>query len=142
MRTLFDVNLLIAMLDADHLHHERAHGWWSQHRDDGWASCPLTQNGCVRVLSQPRYPNSVPVAFAQDFLARQIAMTDHVFWPDDVSLLDETVFDRERILGPGQLTDVYLLALAVRHGGRLATLDSAVPSQAVRAAGAKHLVVV
>ncbi|HVH25503.1 MAG TPA: TA system VapC family ribonuclease toxin [Vicinamibacterales bacterium] len=141
MRTLFDVNLLVAMLDEDHVHHERAHAWWAVNRKGGWASCPLTQNGCVRVLSQPGYPNPLSVSFAHDFVAQQIAATDHAFWPDDISLLDETLFDRNRILGPGQLTDVYLLALAVRKGGRLATFDRAVPTQAVRAADARHLVV-
>jgi uncharacterized protein len=101
----------------------------------------LTQNGCIRVISQPSYPNPVLVAFAHDFLSQQIAATDHAFWPDDISLLDPRLFDRGRILGPKQLTDVYLLALAVRNGGRLATFDGAVPMHAVRGAGAGHLAI-
>lgn len=141
MRTLFDVNLLVAMLDEDHVHHRRAQEWWSAHREGGWASCPLSQNGCMRVISQSAYPNPVSVAFAHDFLAQQIAATDHVFWPDGISLLDAQLFDRSRILGPRQLTDVYLLALAVRNGGRLATFDGAVPLNAVRGAEAHHLAI-
>lgn len=139
MRTLFDVNLLVAMFDEDHVHHRRAQEWWAANRAAGWASCPLTQNGCMRVISQPSYPNPVSVAFAHDFLGQQIAATDHVFWPDDISLLDLQLFDRSWILGPRQLTDVYLLALAVKHDGRLATFDGAIPLTAVRGATARHL---
>ena len=141
MRTLFDVNVLVAILDGDHVHHERAHEWWSAHRDAGWASCPLTQNGCMRVLSQPSYPNPVSVAFAHDFLAQQIGATDHLFWPDDLSLLDSDLIDRHGILGPKQLTDVYLLALAVENGGRLATFDRTVPLNAVRRAEPRHFAI-
>jgi len=72
----------------------------------------------------------------------EVAATDHVFWPDNVSLLDEQLIDRSRILGPKQLTDIYLLALAVKHGGRLVTFDRAVPMAVVRAARPEHLVVV
>jgi uncharacterized protein len=141
VRTLFDVNLLVAVLDEDHVHHERAHEWWSANRDAGWASCPLTQNGCIRVLSQPLYPNPVSVAFAHDFLAQQIAATDHVFWPDDISLLDAQLFNRRGILGPRQLTDLYLLGLAVRNGGRLATFDRTVSLNAVRGTEARHVAI-
>jgi hypothetical protein len=93
------------------------------------------------VISQPSYPNPVSVAFAHDFLSQQIAATDHAFWPDDISLLDVRLFDRTRILGPRQLTDVYLLGLAVKNGGRLATFDGAVPSSAVLGSEARHLAI-
>ncbi len=142
MRTLFDVNLLIALTQPDHLHHDRAHAWWEAHRNDGWASCPLTQNGFVRIVSQPHYPQPVPVAHALDVLAEQIARTDHAFWPDDLSLIDAEWFDRTHLLGPKRLTDVYLLAVAVKNGGRLATFDRSVPIAAVRRAEERHLVVV
>ncbi len=140
MRALLDVNLLVALLDANHVHHERAHAWWTEHRVGGWASCPLTQNGCLRVLSQPRYANAQPLPVAYDLLAKQLAAGDHTFWSDDRSLFDDAVFDRRKILGPKQLTDVYLLALAVSNGGRLATLDGSVPLGAVRGAQSQHLV--
>lgn len=142
MRALFDVNLLIALLDEQHVRHTDAALWWSANRADGWASCPLSQNGFVRVICQPRYAYPLTAVVARDVLARQISQTDHAFWPDDVSLLDPALFDHARIAGPKQLTDVYLLALAVKHGGRLATLDRTIPLTAVRGAEARHVTVI
>jgi len=142
VRVLFDLSFLIAIFDEEHLHHERAQLWWDDNRDYGWASCPLTQNGIVRVLSQPTYSHPVSIAEAFEILAEQIARTDHVFWPDDLSLLDPGVIDHTHVLGPKQLTDIYLLALAVKNGGRLATFDRTIPLGAVRAAEPRHLAVV
>jgi uncharacterized protein len=142
VRALFDINLLIAMVDEEHVHHERAHAWWAENHEYGWASCPLTQNGFIRVISQPNYTNPITTTFALDLLAQQAAETDHVFWPDEISLLDTQLFDRERILGPRQLTDIYLLAIAVRNGGRFATLDQTIPLDAVRGAELRHVAVV
>lgn len=139
MRALLDVNLLLALVDEQHVHHELSHRWWSANRPHGWASCPLTQNGFLRVISQPRYPNPLSYAAAHDLLARQVLDTAHKLWPDDVSLLDDKRFDRDQILGPKQITDVYLLALAVKNDGRLATLDTAIPLGAVRGATSRHL---
>jgi toxin-antitoxin system PIN domain toxin len=139
LRALFDVNLLIALFEPDHIHHEPAQRWWEQNRAGGWASCPLSQNGFVRILSQAIYPRPAP---ATDLVARlheAIADTDHEFWPDDISLTDEDMFVRDRILGPKRLTDIYLLALAVRHDGRLATFDRRIPLAAVRGAEPRHL---
>ncbi len=142
MRALFDVNLLIALLQPDHAHFERAHLWWEENHVDGWASCPLTQNGFVRILSQSSYQRSMTVTAALEELAEQIRITNHALWADDVSLLDATLFDHARILGPKQLTDVYLLALAMKNGGRLVTLDRSIPLAAVHGAEPKHLVVI
>ena len=140
MRALFDVNMLLALFDRQHLFHDRAIGWWSEHRDDGWASSPITQNGFVRVIAGPTYEHPLALPEAVDVLHRQMAMPGHTFWPDDVSIADPAVFDHSRILGPRQLTDVYLLALAVRNGGRLVTLDRGIPIAAVRHAERRHLV--
>jgi len=82
------------------------------------------------------------VAGALDSLQRALASSDHVFWPDDISLLDVQLIVRDRILGPNQLTDIYLLALAVTHGGRLATFDRAIPLAAVRGAQAHHVAII
>ena len=142
MRSLLDVNLLIALLQPDHVHHGLAHGWWSANRSGGWASCPLTQNGFVRILSQPRYPKPMSTAAALALLAEQTVETDHAFWPDDISLLDSQRFDFGRILGPKQLTDIYLLALAIEHGGRLATFDRTIPVGAVRGAEPRHVALI
>jgi len=141
LRALFDVNLLIAMLDADHVRNAFVQDWWEAESDKAWATCPLTQNGFVRIISQPRYRNPVTAAFALDLLAKQLLETDQVFWPDDIAILDTELFDWDHILGPGQLTDVYLLALAVSHGGRLVTLDQTIPLAAVRGATETNLVV-
>ena len=142
MRSLLDVNVLIALLQPDHAHHGVAHRWWSAQRSEGWASCPLTQNGFVRIVSQPKYPKPLSIISALDLLEEEIAGTDHAFWPDDISLLDARRIDRARILGPKQLTDVYLLALAVKNGGRLATFDRGIPVGAVRGATKRNVVVI
>jgi uncharacterized protein len=141
MRVLFDVNVLLAILDEQHIHHLVAHQWWSANRSAGWATCPLTENGFARIMSQLGYKNRVTTTFAIDLLAEQMTADDHAFWPDDISLCDYTRFDPNCILGPNQITDVYLLALAVKNGGRLATLDRNVPLGAVRGAEPKHLAV-
>jgi toxin-antitoxin system PIN domain toxin len=139
---LLDVNLLIGLLQPDHVHHSSAHRWWTENGSAGWASCPLTQNGFVRIVSQPRYPKPIPVTRAIALLQEATAATDHAFWPNDISLADPQRFDSERILGPKQLTDIYLLALAVKNGGRLATFDRTIPIAAVRGAEPRHVAVI
>ena len=130
MRALLDVNVLIALLDADHSLHVRAMDWFASHAKAGWASCPITQNGCVRVMSHPGYPNALPVKAIMDRLAEASASTFPEFWADDISLLDAKVARSVRIHGPRQITDVYLLALAVRHGGQFVTFDASVSREA------------
>ena len=141
MRSLLDVNVLIALLDADHVSHDVAWAWFNRNARGGWASCPLTQNGCIRIMSHARYPSPIPVQSGLERLREATASRHHTFWPDDVTLLDERVADAGRIHGPRQLTDLYLLALAVRHGGRLVTFDRAIATSAIRGAGDKHLCV-
>lgn len=140
MRSLLDVNVLIALLDLDHSLHVPAMAWFTENGREGWASCPITQNGCLRIMSHPAYPNAPPVRTILDRLAAATATDLHEFWADDVSLLDDRLFDPARILGPRQITDLYLLALAVRHGGRLVTFDAAISLPAVRGATSRHLV--
>lgn len=142
MRALLDINVLIALLDEDHVHHERARRWLMEHQGAGWASCPLTQNGCVRIMSQPAYPNPLPTSAVIERLALAVAHPSHEFWAADISLLDEGIADRTRIHGPRQVTDLYLLALAVRRGGRLATFDAGLSLSAVHGAGRKRLVAI
>jgi len=140
-RALFDVNVLVALLDADHIAHRRARDWFSEHVADGWASCAITQNGFVRVVSQPRYPSPIPPAMAIERLSRAAQSEHHEFWPCDLSVLDERVVDRSRIHGPRQVTDAYLLALAVAHGGRFVTFDRTIALESVVGAAAGHLLV-
>ena len=141
MRSLLDINVLIAMFDPDHVSHKPAIAWFSRHAKEGWASCPLTQNGCVRIMSSPSYANPQPVQALVGRLTEACEERFHEFWPDAPSLLDSAVFDATRIHGPRQITDVYLLGLAVRHGGRFVTFDGRIPLQAVRTATEKNLVV-
>jgi toxin-antitoxin system PIN domain toxin len=140
MRALLDVNVLIALLDADHSLHGRATEWYASHARAGWASCPITQNGCLRIMSHPGYPGALPVSAIMERLAEASASGYHEFWPDDISLLDEQRVDGARIHGPRQLTDVYLLALAVRRGGRFVTFDHSVSIEAIKSAKAKDVV--
>lgn len=142
MRALLDVNVLIALLDSEHLHHLRATDWLREHIRAGWASCPLTQNGCIRIMSLPGYSNPAPAAAVAERLAAATATRHHEFWPDAVSLVDVGRIDWNSVLGSRQVTDVYLLALAVEKNGCLATLDRSVPLQAVRGAKPKNLVVI
>jgi toxin-antitoxin system PIN domain toxin len=141
MRALLDVNCLLSLMDEDHVHHRRAQAWWGQNGRFGWASCALTQNGYVRISCQRTYVNPQPLHSAITRLARQIEDSDHQLWPDDISIANASVFDHAFILGPNQITDVYLLALAVKNGGRLVTFDRGLPIKAVRGAEARHLVV-
>lgn len=139
MRSLLDVNVLLALLDADHADHHRATEWADAGLVDGWASCAITENGVVRVLSQPSYPSPVPVAQAVELLERSISAGNHERWPCTVSLLDPAAVDRTRLHGPRQLTDTYLLALAVAHDGRLVTFDRGVVLAAVPRAARANL---
>ena len=141
MRALLDVNVLIALLDADHSLHGRATQWLGDHARAGWSSCPITENGCARIMSHSAYPNPLPVAAVVGRLVEARMGGLHEFWPDDVSLLDAQVANCARIHGPRQITDVYLTALAVRHGGRFVTFDAAVSRDAVIGAGKGHVLV-
>jgi toxin-antitoxin system PIN domain toxin len=140
MRALLDVNVLIALLDADHSLHTRATLWFSVTAREGWASCPITQNGCVRIMSHPRYSNPLPVPAVMQRLAEAMGSTHHEFWPDDISLLNTNIADPARIHGPRQLTDLYLLALAVCHDGQFVTFNASISINAVQRAQKAHLV--
>ncbi len=140
MRALFDVNVLIALLDQAHPHHAAAHAWLKANIGHGWASCPITQNGCVRIMSQPAYPGARPPGSVIERLREATMHPAHAFWPDDVSITDKRVTDSSRVHGARQITDTYLLALAVRHGGRLVTFDAGIALSAVPGATAANLV--
>ena len=141
MRALLDVNVLIALLDADHIEHVTARAWLEREIDTGWASCPITDNGFVRILSQPRYPSPVPPAEAIRRLEQAKRTAQHEFWPCDASLLDGRLVDATRLHSARQVTDVYLLALAVAKGGRFVTFDRSIPLSAVFGAQRHQLVV-
>ena len=140
---LLDVNVLVALFDPAHIHHEAAHGWFGTFGSAGWATCPLTENDLVRVISNPAYPGRrTTVADAIDRLRSFTESEAHAFWPDDVSLLQPRCVDGSYLAGHQEITDVYLLTLAVHHSGALATFDRKVRSQAVLGAGDEHLLVI
>ena len=139
MIALLDINLLIALFDAAHVHHQAAHAWMTKNRSLGWATCPITQNGCIRVMSQPSYPGRLPVAEIARRLGTAAAGPEHTFWPDSISLCDVSRFEPDRILTPRTLTDIYLLGLAKENAGRLVTFDRTTPLSAVANANPRHL---
>ncbi|MDH2917898.1 MAG: PIN domain-containing protein [Sideroxydans sp.] len=133
MRYLLDVNVLIALIDSGHVQHEAAHKWFAEQGRHAWATCPLTENGLLRIVGNLRYPNSPgsPAAVVPLMVGLR-ALPGHVFWSDGISLLDTDKFDLERLLSASQVTDSYLLALAIANGGQLATFDYRLVTAAVR----------
>lgn len=133
MTYLLDVSVLIALIDPVITHHVEAQNWFASVGRHAWATCPLTENGVIRIVGNPRYPNSPgsPKEVAE-LLTLFTQTAGHEFWPDDISLLDREKFDLQHLLNASQVTDSYLLALAIAHGGKLATFDRRLISNAVR----------
>ncbi len=99
MTALLDVNVLVALFDPMHAHHEAAHEWFAENRRDGWATCPLTENGLVRILSNPKYPGRMTtVGDAIARLGNFRESGDHTFWQDSVSICAE-VFQPDHVQG-------------------------------------------
>ncbi len=139
-RCLLDVNVWVALFDDAHVASDRANTFIEM---PGLriATCPLTENGVIRVLNLPSYGKrgALGLRTVRDQLQRACAALDHEFWPDDVSLRDDAAVDFTRVHGHQQITDLYLLALAVKHGGTLVTFDQNIPLEAVCGANAHHL---
>lgn len=124
MTFLLDVNILIALIDRSHVHSAAAHAWFASEGRHAFATCPLTENGLIRIVGGPRYPTALGSASAVfPALETLRALPGHEFWPDEISLLDTQYLDRRHLLSSSAVTDTYLLALAVARGGRLATFD-------------------
>jgi uncharacterized protein len=140
---LLDVNVLVALFDPDHVHHEASHAWFGTSRAHGWATCPFTENGLVRILSNASYTgvHQTPAAIRRRLVAF-CESGNHDFWPDDVSLRDARLFRLPDAVNHGQVTDVYLLGLAKCHDGLLATFDRRIPLAAVAGAEQRHLEVI
>ncbi|MCE0523150.1 MAG: hypothetical protein LV480_09595 [Methylacidiphilales bacterium] len=131
---LLDVNLLIALLDPHHVHNKSAHRWISAlPKPTRWATCPLTENAFVRITGSPSYPNSPGSASAAlALLSQNCSQVEHSFWADDISLRDKDMWDGLKIMRASDLTDLYLLALAVKHKGKLASFDRQIPAHLIR----------
>lgn len=142
MIALLDVDVLVALFDPAHIHHEAAHEWFGAQGGAGWATCPITENGFARVVSHPGYPGRrVTVG---DALERLVAFADsgnHHFWPDSTSLRRRSRIDTRLLEGHDRIRSAYLLLLAVENEGRLATFDAEVPLGAVPQAGTEQVVV-
>jgi hypothetical protein len=131
-RYLLDVSVLIALHDPTHVHHEAAHKWFQTHRRDGWATCPMTINGCARIMSNPNY--KAVDATAHEILQRlRVLCTspEHEFWPHSLAMFDARHFRTELVNGSAQVQDIYLVATALAHRGKLATVDRRIPWKAV-----------
>lgn len=142
-RVLLDVNVLIALLDDAHVFSARANAWLDA-EPRRIATCPIVENGVVRIMSAPAYSatqRATPEQVAEGLKALTEGV-DHAFWPDEVSLLDEARFDFTRLHGHRQITDAYLLALAVHHDAAFASFDAGVPLSAVRGAERRHLLAI
>lgn len=123
--------MLLALCDPAHVHSAVAHRWFADTGKLAWATCPITENGFVRIASQPTYPNrpgDIPAVLG--ILRQLCAIGAHEFWPDDISLRD--VVQPGAVMTHRHVTDVYLLGLAVQRGGRLATFDERMPTAAIR----------
>lgn len=143
MVALLDVNILVALFDPRHVHHETAHDWFRRQVESGWATCPITENGLVRVLSHPKYRGrGTTVAGAATALGAFRGFGQHEFWPATPSISDPDRFDFRHMTGHRQVTDAYLLALAVVRKGTLATFDRAITPKAVEGARAHNLTIV
>ena len=131
-RYLLDVNVLIALIDPAHVRHDGAHHWFAAKGKKAWATCPITENGVLRIVGNSRYPSSPgsPAAVA-DILLVLRGLGSHEFWFDDISLLDRNAANATRLLNSAQVTDSSLLALAKAHGGQLATFDHQFVADAV-----------
>jgi len=140
---LLDVNVLVALFDPAHPNHEDAHRWFGRHRKRGWATCAVTINGCVRVLSNPAYP-TVDATPGEVITRLRVlcGSSDHQFWANSVTLLDDTLFHSTLIAGHQKVTDIYLLGLAIRHNGILATFDRSIPLKPVIGARTDQLEVI
>jgi toxin-antitoxin system PIN domain toxin len=139
---LLDVNVLIALIDPGHVAHNDAHTWFSEKGHTSWATCPITENGVVRILGNPKYPNSPGSPAAVAGIVEQLrSLPGHRFWAEDFSLVGSEVVDARRILTSAQVTDTYLLALAKLRGGVLATFDRRLSVDAVNSGkSALHLI--
>ena len=139
--SLLDVNVLVALFDPMHTCHEAAHRWFARHRESGWATCPITENGFVRTIANVSYPGSR--TSVGDAIGRLRSFRDsgaHTFWHDTVSLCEPDRLRARHVRGQRQITDAYLLALAVENGGRLATFDRRIGVEIVPGATAGNLV--
>ncbi len=129
---LLDVNVLIALVDPAHVQHERAHVWFARAGKKSFATCPISENGLLRIVGHPKYPNSPgPPSAVMPALAAIRSLPGHSFWAEKISIADESCISASHLSSHARVTDIYLLALAKSYGGRLATMDHRIASDAI-----------
>lgn len=129
---LLDVNVLIALIDPAHVQHDPAHRWFGRVGQKAFATCPITENGLVRIVGHPKYPNSPgPPSVVLESLVAIRRLAGHHFWPDHLSIADDEFFAPDLLSTHARVTDSYLLAIARANGGRLATMDQKLATEAV-----------
>jgi len=132
---LLDANVLIALAWPEHEFHERVGRWFSRHSRFGWATCPITQAAFVRILSNPAFSdNALSPANALRVLETNLSLPDHKFWPDSIAVPDAVGAIGTRLRGHQQITDAYLVGLALHHRGKLATMDEGIAAWGVEGA--------
>jgi uncharacterized protein len=133
---LLDANVLIALAWPEHESHARVGRWFTKHSRAGWATCPITQSALVRILSNPAFSSAaLSVSNALSVLEANVKLPEHHFWPDDISLLEAVSKVGKGVTGHQQVTDLYLVGLAMRHRGKLATMD-----QGIAALGSQEVI--
>jgi toxin-antitoxin system PIN domain toxin len=121
---LLDVNVLIALAWPSHTHHSIVRSWFREHARTAWATCPITQAAFIRISSNPAIiADAVRPEQALEKLKDLTGRSGHYFWPDDVSMAETSFSFPSLLIGHRQVTDAYLLALALENNGCLATLD-------------------
>jgi len=139
---LLDVNVLIALIDPAHVQHDQVHDWFGRVGRKAFATCPITENGLLRIVGHPKYPNSPgPPSTVAGALTAIRGLPGHAFWPDSISLVHSDLVDPALLSSHGRVTDSYLLALARANKGKLATLDKKLAAEVV-ADGKSALVVI
>ena len=140
MKYLLDVNALVALFDEAHIHHLAAHHWFSKKEVDGWSTCPITENGLMRILSHPAYPNSPlsMVDLAERLEEFKSASDSHRFWSDDYSL-SEWLSNKKLAIGSSHSTDAYLLNLCKRNEGVLATFYHRIKPELIGVSSDRYL---
>jgi toxin-antitoxin system PIN domain toxin len=137
IRYLLDVNVLISLIDPAHVQHDQVHEWFGRVGRKAFATCPITENGLLRIVGHPRYPNSPgPPSAVVATLAAIRSLPGHAFWPDSISLVDNALVDPDLLSSHGRVTDSYLLALARANNGKLATMDQKLATEVVTGGGA------
>lgn len=130
---LLDVNVLIALIDPSHISYDVAHRWFDDEGKNAWEACPITRNGVIRIVGNPKYPNTPgSTAVVAEITTQLCGFPGHVFWADDISLVDAKHVDASAVLTSAQVTDTYLLASAVAHGGKQTTFDRRLSVKAVK----------